>query len=229
MLLRCAFLAALIVADARVVDANPAGDVNLYVTVVSCSEDETIAPTVTLFGNSIPGQKVYKPISARATAIPDSPGVYTAEFRVSPGIYYADAKGERCGSAQGVPVSVFPGMVRHLSIVTTRFCCTLSDDTHAGIAVIVPEGISVDMVSATRKDAFVRTGVRDAGVTYFDALQPDKYFLELYAFHTAACVSVDVPLILTGFQKVFTFTMSDLTPLLRQATARHLYWRCTPY
>ncbi len=202
-------------------DALPQG--SLVVTVIPCAADATTPPEISLDGDPLPRQPEYTGIlTRRSVPLSGQTGIFEGSFQLNPGFFAISAKGARCGTHRLTLASVYPALERRVVLVTVPGSFyRLTDFGPASVAVRAPGGLRLDMISTSNRGWGKRTGMRDGDVTYFDGLfAGNKYFLEVWAGFTVACIPVEIPKTMRGFEKYYDLNLIDIAPMLRDAAVR---------
>lgn len=193
---------------ARTAPAINAGE--LDVTVLSCTAESAIRPTVVVDRFTSPASS--RPV--RFTTTPDNfhmKGVFHTRLRLSAANYVVSVKSGVCQTQAAIIISVFPGLERHVVLATTNKCCAIPSLFNSGLAIAVPSGVGVALISNSRTNLKVRQVTPDQGVFYFDGVPPDAYTIRLTLPFAHACIPVDVTYAaLSGYQRFIKLELSDI-------------------
>jgi hypothetical protein len=178
---------------------------------------------VRVVANPVPGKPPPSEMTATSSPLEGSSGVYTAALQLAPGNYGVSASSRNCQTPATTDMAIFPGKVRHVTLVLSRQCCEITTATsNASIAVSTTGGVSAAVISTTRLNLPQLTGKRDGSIVYFDSLAPDKYILMLYASGVAACIPFEIPSGYAQLQRYFDLSVQTSASLFRAAAARPL-------
>jgi hypothetical protein len=189
---------------------------DVYVTVISCAKDISIAPTVSIDGWPVPGKTAGKSIIAVAVAEKADVGIYHATIRVGSGNYTVIATSTNCRTPGPRSLSIFSPEERHVTLLTSVKCCAVPTLYDSAVAVSLPDNLSVHLLPvSTWNGPSYRIGTRDGSLLYFDSLASDKYVLEISVNDAVACESFTIPATVRGYQKLIRLRMREIAPLLR--------------
>jgi hypothetical protein len=213
---RLSILMSLIILCSGITLDNGFNTAKIHLLVISCSEDEAVAPTIRI--NRWPTSAVAFPKEIRVVAQADAAhaGVYFADVGVDIGNYLVNAQSPKCKS-ETLSVPVFPPYERHIMILTSTKCCSLPTLLGSSVAVNAPLEVMVDLVGPARGRLGWNSGTIDNGIRYFPNLSPGLYTLQVRLAGVLACREFVIPSTVTAYQRLFTLTLDELVPLFRSA------------
>jgi hypothetical protein len=191
------------------------------VTIISCTQDSPLPPTVMVHPYPKPNILSPLPVQETRARYKVASGVYEASLVVRPGNYTLTASSINCRTPASADLTVFPNQERHILTITARKYAVLRTLLNNSIGILSPPGMAVRLIPTRTPLARPLLGVRDAEITYFDDLSPGEYLLEVRVGEAVTCSTVEVPNTrLQGYRRLIRLELQQIATYLRAATER---------